>query len=470
MSDRTHLTRRALLKRAAGRAAAVAAAPCFLPGSALGRSGSVAAGERITLGLIGCGHHGSGWDLAQIFRCADAQVVAVCDVDARRMAAAAERVDRHYAKTLGQRGYRGCARHGDFRELIARPDIDAIVNATPDHWHVLPSVLAAKAGKDIICEKPLSLTVAEGRVLCDVIAQTDRVFQTASENRSIDSYIRMCELVRNGRIGQLKHIIVSLPAGNESRGDNFQDRVIQPVPEWFNYEMWLGQAPLAPYCPARCHGSFRWNFDYSGGRLTDWGAHLIDLAQWANATESTGPIFVEGVGRFPPRDALFNTAEEFELHYRYANGVLLTVVSRGPGIRFEGTEGWVGTTGWRGPLEASRPAILDSTAGPDEVRLHRPSEVIPRTDTSRGGEVRDFLDCVKSRQPCYAPAETGHRTVSIAHIGNIAMLLGRPLRWDPAAERFEGDAQANAMLSRPQREPWTLANIDAWLISPSRPA
>jgi predicted dehydrogenase len=463
MTDHGCVTRRSFLKRAASGAAVVAAAPYFVTGSALGRSGTVPANERITLGLIGCGHHAIGWNLAQIFRCADAQVVAVCDVDARHMAAAVDRVDAHYAEVLGRREYSGCARYADFRELIARPDIDAVVNVTPDHWHVLPSVMAARAGKDVICEKPLSLTVAEGRVLCDVIAQTGSVFQTASENRSIDSYIQMCELVRNGRIGQLKHVTVSLPSGNESRGDNFMDRVVQPPPEWFNYEMWLGQAPLAPYSPARCHGSYRWIFDYSGGRLTDWGAHLIDLAQWANDSDGAGPVSVEGVGRFPSRDALFNTAEEFELRYRYANGVNLTVVSKGPGIRFEGTEGWIGSDGWRGPLEASRTAILDSTIGPNEIHLHRPSEVIPRTEGRHGGEVRDFLDCVKSRETCYAPAETGHRTATISHIGNIAMLLGRPLRWDPEAERFADDAQANAMLSRHQRVPWTLANVDGWL-------
>jgi predicted dehydrogenase len=227
--------------------------------------------------------------------------------------------------------------------------------------------------------------------------------------------------------------------------------------------MWLGQAPLAPYCPARCHGSFRWNLDYSGGRLTDWGAHLIDLAQWSNDTEATGPVGVEGQGKFPLRDALFNTAEEFDLHYRYANGVTMNVVSRGPGIRFEGTQGWIGFEGWRGPLEASSPAILESTIGPNEVHLYRPSEVVPRTAGNQGGEHRNFIDCVKSRRPCYAPAEVGHRTITIAHIGNIAMMIGRKLKWDPRAERFVGHAQADAMLSRKQREPWTIANIDAWL-------
>jgi len=457
------LSRRGLLKGAAGAAAGIVAGPFVVRSSSLGLAGTVAPSNRITIGLIGCGTHGAGWNLNQIFRNADSQVIAVCDVDDDRCRAAQARVDDHYARALGKDGYKGCTAYGDFRELVNRKDIDAVANCTPDHWHMIPAIMAARAGKDVICEKPLTLTVAEGRILCDVIAKTGRIFQTASENRSIDSYIRLCELVRNGRIGKLKHIRVSLPAGNEARGVNFEQRTPQPVPQGFNYNMWLGQAPLAPYCPARCHGSFRWNLDYSGGRLTDWGAHLIDLAQWGNDTEATGPVEVEGTGKFPPRDALFNTAEEFDLHYRYANGVTMHVVSRGPGIRFEGTQGWIGFEGWRGPLEASEPAILESKIAPDEVHLYRPSEVVARTAGGKGGEHRNFIDCVKSRRPCYAPAEVGHRTITIAHIGNMAMMLGRKLKWDPHAEHFVGDAQADAILSRKQREPWTIANIDSWL-------
>lgn len=456
-------SRRTFLKSAASTAAAITAAPYFVPASALGKGGTVAPSNRITLGLVGCGNHGIHWNLVQVFRNADSQVLAVCDVDDHRCHQAAKVVDDHYAKALGRDVYKACTLYKDFRQLLRRKDIDALVNCTPDHWHVIPSIMAVKAGKDVICEKPLTLTIAEGRALCEAVKQNNRIFQTASENRSIDTYIQMCELVRNGRIGTLKRIQVSLPSGNETRGENFNDRQVQPVPEWFNYDMWLGQAPLAPYCPARCHGSFRWNLDYSGGRLTDWGAHMIDLAQWGNGTENTGPVEVQGKGKFPPRDALFNTAEDFDLQYRYANGLELTVTSNGAGIRFEGTEGWIGFTGWRAPLEASKPSILESKIGPNETHLYRPSEIVPRTEGMKGGEHRNFIDCVKSRKPCYAPAETGHRTLSIAHVGNIAMMLGRPLRWNPQAERFDNDEEANAMLSRHQREPWSLANVDSWL-------
>ncbi len=460
MSGNRSISRRAFLKRAA---TAGVAAPYFVRASALGKDGTTAPSNRIIYGLVGCGSHGVDWNLVQIFRYSDAQVIAVCDVDEQRCEKGRTRVDEHYTKALGIENYKACAAYGDFRELINRKDIDVVANCTPDHWHVIPAIMAAKAGKDVICEKPLTLTVAEGRMLCEVMKKTGRIFQTASENRSIDTYIRMCELVRSGRIGQLKHIRVSLPSGNETRGQNFNDREVQPVPEGFNYEMWQGQAPIAPYCPARCHGSFRWNLAYSGGRLTDWGAHMIDLAQWGNNTENSGPVEVEGKGKFPPRDALFNTAEEFDLNYRYANGVTLNVVSKGPSIRFEGTEGWIGFEGWRSPLQASNPAILESKIGPNDIHLYRPSEVVPRTEAMMGGEHRNFIDCVKSRKPCYAPAETGHRTISIAHIGNIAMMLGRKLKWDPQAEQFVNNAEANTMLTRKQREPWTLANIDSWI-------
>ncbi|MFO0928336.1 MAG: Gfo/Idh/MocA family oxidoreductase [Gemmataceae bacterium] len=452
------LTRR----QALATAAAAAVGPFVVPATALGDGKVPAASDRVTLGLIGCGLHGAGWNLDQAFRCLDAQVVAVCDVDDARTAAAKTRVERHYRERYGK-SYRGCRAYGDFRELIRCKDIDAVMVCTPDHWHVIPALMAALAGKDVLCEKPLTLTVAEGRRLADTIAKTKRIFQTASENRSIDTYIRTIELVRNGVIGKLRHIDVSLPGGNEKRGDNFTEMKEQPPPKGFNYEMWQGQAPLAPYCPARCHGSFRWNLAYSGGRLTDWGAHMIDLAQWGNDTEGTGPVEVAGKGEFPPRTELYNTAEAFDLTYRYANGVTMRVVSKGPGIRFIGSDGWVGFTGWRAPLQASRPEILEAKLGSKAVQVYRPSEVVPRTEGHKGGEYRNFIDCVKSRKPCYAPAETGHRTISVAHIGNIAMLLGRKLKWDPAAERFVGDDQANGMLSRKQREPWTMDNVERWL-------
>lgn len=480
MQLRSSMSRRTLLKRAAA-AMAGAAVPMVLPASVLGRNGSVAPSDRIIYGYIGCGGHGINWNFNQVFRCPEAQIVAVCDVDEARMHAAKAKVDGHY-------GQKSCATHGDFRDLIGRKDLDVVGIATPDHWHVIPAIMAAKAGKDVICEKPLTLTVAEGRILSDVVRQTGRIFQTASENRSIDSYLRLIELVRGGCVGAIKHIEVRLPMGNnncrvggEAR-DLFELRSAEEPPKTLNYEMWLGQAAWMPFVPARWHGNFRWNLAFSGGVLTDWGAHMVDLAQWGHGTEDTGPVSVEGRGDFPPRDAVYNTAPTFDLHYVYADGVTMRVsagegdldrkkshegpvVGRtsSPGIRFEGADGWIESHGWRGSLKADRREKLDMAIDPEKVNLYRPSEVVARRDVDKGGEHRNFVDCVKSRTPCYAPAETGHRTISIPHIGNIAMQLGRKLNWDPKAERFVNDAEADAMLSRAQREPWTIANVDEWL-------
>ncbi|MBN1854686.1 MAG: Gfo/Idh/MocA family oxidoreductase [Pirellulales bacterium] len=449
------LRRRSFLKGIA----AASVAPVFVRSSALGLAGTVPPSERITMGLIGCGIHGTGWNLDRMFENPEQQVLAVCDVDQARAAQAEQRVNDFYSHTLGK-NYRACDVHYDFRELVNRRDIDAVDIATPDHWHVMIALMAIQAGKDVICEKPLSLTLSEGRILADAAKQSKQVFQTASENRSIDSYIRICELVRNQRIGRLQHIKVLLPGENSGRGND--DFKIQDPPATFNYEMWQGQAPAAPYCPARCHDTFRWNLAYSGGRLTDWGAHLIDLAQWANGSQETGPVEVEGTGTFPSRDAVWNTASAFDLHYKYANGVTMHIWNEVPAIKFEGTDGWIMFRGWRGPLQASDPAILESVIREDEIHLHRPRVLVGREDPG-GGEHRDFIDCVKSRKPCYAPAEIGHRTVSIAHLGNIAMLLGRKLRWDPDIEQFSGDDQANAMLRREQRSPWSIANVGSWI-------
>ncbi|MBI4658237.1 MAG: Gfo/Idh/MocA family oxidoreductase [Verrucomicrobia bacterium] len=436
-------SRRAFLKRAIATVGGTLGIPAIVPCRVLGAGGQVPPGNRITMGFIGTGDHGTNRNLKGFLAHADAQIVGVCDVDAARCQAAKRVVEEKYAEATKQERYKGCAAHRDFRELIARSDLDAVMVSTPDHWHVIPSVLAARAGKDVICEKPLTLTVAEGRVLSDTMKRHNRVFQTSSENRSqqIKVYHRLCELVRNGRIGKLQAIRVGLPAGHWIKPASQE---IGPPPKGFDYDFWLGQAPEAPYCEARCHWNFRWILDYSGGMLTDWGAHLIDIAQWGNNTELTGPVTVEGKGQFPG-EGLYNTATKFDLDYTYANGVKLNVAAGNPSIRFEGTEGWIGNSGWAAKLESEPKTILDSVVGPNETQLY-----------SAANEHRNFLDCVKSRKPCYAPAEVGHRTITIAHIGHIAMRLGRKLTWDPEKERFADDQSANQMLSRPMRAPWKL--------------
>ena len=424
--------RRAFLKQTAF-AVSSAAIPYFVPSSALGKAGAAAASERITVGFIGTGDHGINMNLKSFLAQPDAQAVAVCDVDPVNLYKARDLVNARYGNT-------GCMTTQDWREIVARPDIDAVMISTPDHWHVPISIAAAKAGKDVQCEKP-TLTIEEGRRLVEVMDRYGRVFQWSTEDRAVDVYHRMCELVRNGRIGNVHTIKVELPVGPDTPGNPEP----MPVPEGFEYDMWLGPAPWAPYTKDRCHWNFRWIFDYSGGMLTDWGAHLLDGAQWGNDTEHTGPVEVEGQGIFC-KGGLYDTAREYHLQYTYADGVKLFVDSGEPSLRFEGSEGWVGNRGWRGKLEASRPAILDSVIGPEEIHLY----------TCPQGEHRNFLDCVKSRQACYFPPEIGQRCFTIAHIGNIAMRLGRKLRWNPQEECFVSDDEANRMLARAARSPWDL--------------
>ncbi len=410
--------------------AASIALPYLIPASVLGAE---APSKKITIGFIGTGDHGTGWNLTRYLQLREAKVLVVCDVDGYRMRKAKAMVDAQYANG-------DCATTKDFRDILARRDIDGVMISTPDHWHTLISVLAARAGKDVQCEKP-TLTIDEGKVLIATIRQHGRVFQTSTEDRSLPMYHRLAELVRNGRIGKLQKIEVILPKQPTMPGDPTP----QPVPPDLDWEMWLGPAPYAPYTKDRVHFNFRWIWDYSGGIICDWGAHLFDTAQWANDTERSGPVEVEGTGTFW-QGGLYNTVKDYNVTYRYANGVMMTCTPGNPSIKFIGADGWVGNRGWRGKLEASSDAILNSVIGPDEIHLY----------TNPEGEHDDFLKCVKSRKDPYFPVDIGHRVSSVCHLANTAIKVGRKLRWDPKAERFENDAQANAMLSRPMRSPWKL--------------
>jgi len=362
----------------------------------------------------------------------DAQVAALCDVD-RRLIDEAIRVTR---QRLGENFT--CMTTPDWAEVIARDDIQAVMISTPDQWHVPMSLAAIRSGKDVICEKP-TLTIAEGRRLVDTVKRYGAVFQMSTEDRSMFIHHRMAELVRNGRIGKLQRIYVKLPAGPAQPGDPTP----KPTPPDLDFERWLGPAPWRPYCEGLHQWHWRWNRDYSGGQITDWGAHLFDTVQWANDTELTGPVEVEGVGKRHPT-GLYNTYYEYRVTYRYANGVEMFLESGGVALRFEGTKGWVAFNSWAGQLEASSQEILESRIGPDEILLF----------TCPEGEHRNFLDCVKTRRDPYFPAEIGHRVCTIAHLGNIAMDLARTLRWDPEKEQFIDDPEANRLLDRAPREPW----------------
>jgi len=388
------------------------------------------------MGTIGPGGQGMG-NTRGFLNLRETQIVAVCDVDSTRRKAAASVVNKHYSNSSSTGDFQGCDEYNDFRELLDREDIDAVIVSTPDHWHALISIAAAKAGKDIYCEKPLTHSVLEGRVLSDTVRRHSRVFQTGSQQRSSWMFRLACELVQSGRIGKLIRMEVGLPGGRAAG-----DYPAMPVPEGFDYDLWLGPAPFAPYHTKRCHYNFRFNFDYAGAQMTNWGAHHFDIAQWGNGTDLSGPVSVDGKGTFP-NGGLYNTPLRFKVEYTYANGVTMSAGHYPNGVKFIGTDGWVFVD--RSKVNTHPKEILESPIGPDEIHLYESTH-----------HHRNFLDCVKSRRPTAAPVEIAHRSVTIGHIGNISMLLRRPLKWDPKVERFVDDDEANRMLSRPMRPPWHL--------------
>jgi hypothetical protein len=445
------LPRRGFLARSAAAVAAVFAAPYVVPATVFGRT---APSNRVNLALIGAGNQ-TTVDLPAFLALDDVQVVSVCDVNRASYGYRSpdqflgrepvrDRVNAFYAKKSPSGQYRGCDACIDFRDVLARRDVDAVEVVVPDHWHAVITVLACQAGKDIYCQKPLSLCIREGQEMIRAVRKYNRILQTGSQYRSSSLVRHACELVRNGRIGKLQKITTQVAKNNfTGPGPGWKP---MPVPEGFDYERWLGPAPQAPYHKDRCLYRFRFNLDYSGGQTTNFGAHSNDVAQWAMDTDTTGPIEIEDQGaEFPPAGSLFNTATKVHFRARYANGVELVCQTDAPGFgaRFQGTEGWI-EVGYK--FQSSPASLADAKIGPNEIHL-------PVSDN----HYRNFIDAVKAHRDPISPVEMGHRTASVCHLGNIAMRLHRKLRWDPAKEVFLDDDEANRMLSRPRREPWTLA-------------
>jgi predicted dehydrogenase len=333
-------------------------------------------------------------------------------------------------------------------------DVDAVTVVVPDHWHAIMTIMAAKAGKDVYCEKPLSLTLEEGKLMVQAVRDNHRILQTGSQHRSGPAARLACELVRNNRIGELVRIETFVPENNAvDPGPGWQE---SPVPEGFDYDMWLGPAPLAPYHPGRCFYRFRFNLDYSGGQVTNFGTHMLDIAQWGHGSDETGPVRFEDIGsEWPQPGSLYTTATKVAFRAYYEDGVELSCVTKPKTslCRFVGTDGWVQYRS--GKIETSEG--LDTTIGPNDIQL--PHSVPGRAENDYKqylpDHVRNFLDCVKSREEPMSPVEYGHRTASICHLGNIAMRLKREVRWDPVGERILNDAEATGLLSKTPRSPWT---------------
>lgn len=421
-----NLSRRRFLKTTSAAAASTLAAPYFVPASAFG------ANDRVVTGHIGVKNQGTS-NLKSFLGQKNVTVGAVCDVDQNVLAAAVKLVGARQAAP---------DTFDDYRRLLDRKDIDVVVVVTPDHWHAKMTIDACRAGKDVYCEKPLTLCIGEGRKMVQAARETKRIVQTGSQQRSDEKFRRACELVRNGAVGKVQQVLVGIPGPNHP-GMPVADA---DPPAGLNYDLWLGPAPLRPYNEKRVHYNFRFFRDYSGGQLTNFGAHHIDIAQWGLGMDDSGPVEIEGTATFHPQK-WHEVTETCRITHRYANGVEMTV---GQGHKeIPGGTTFIGTGGRlhvdRGKLKGEPDSLLEKVLAEGDTRL-----------TVSNSHHANFLECIRSRQLPICDVEIGHRSATVCHLSNLALDLGRKLKWDPQAEQFVGDDEANSKIMRPYRAPWSL--------------
>ncbi len=431
------------------------AGPWIVPAHVLGRAGNVPPSEQIVLGAIGLGF---AWDTG--LASPDTRLVAVCDVLRSRREQAAHAVDEHYGRA-------GCRAYNDFREVLARDDIDAVYIATPDHWHALITIAAARCGKDIYCQKPLSHTVAEGRAVIEAVRRYGAVLQHGTQHRSEWAFNAARELIRGGYLGRVHTVRLGLPSGTQ-----IPPQPTEPVPDGFDYDLWLGPARWAPFTTRRCFGAHSWYFisDYSVGYIAGWGVHHLDSAQHGLGADDTGPVRIRSRAIFPD-EGLYDTPIHYRVDFEYADGttIICTDVmdggwSRGAGIhpdrvrqvhgdafgrhafgvRFEGTAGSLFV--WRGGRLDTKPESLRQIVARDAPRTEAPNTTLDH--------FQNWVDCVRTRREPAAPVEVGHRSTTLCNLGTISMALGRELEWDPVREIFPRDDQANRLLAGPMRSPW----------------
>ena len=411
----------------------------IVPSSVLGDDKRPAPSERVTLACIGVGNMGTN-NLKAFMQDERVQVVAICDVD-----------EKHRANALEIAGLKPSDGYSDFRQVLERKDIDAVMIATPDHWHSFITVAAANAGKDIYCEKPLAASIREGRIVCDSIAKNKRILQCGTWRRS-GIYTRWaCELVQNQYIGELKEIEVGVPGEFRIRGGFTGLEKPESVPKHFDYEMWKGPTADAQYSAARCHFNFRWINQYAPGYITDWGAHFLDVSQWGNDSDDTTPISVRAVDVTKRNKGIYDAAESFRIEYLYKNGVKMSMFSTTDteklGIKFIGEKGWVFT----------QDKVFKTY--PEELRVTRIKNSDKRLYVSTNHH-RNFIDSVKSRHSTTAPPEVAHRAATCCHLGAIAVeQLGVELQFDPKTEQFTNNDLANSMLMRPMRDEWSIYHL-----------
>jgi len=452
------MERRNFIKKTSVASATTFLAPTILPSGIFGKT---TANKKINIGQIGCGRIARDHDMPGVMQYDNARLIAVCDVDSKRMNDAKILVETYYNKKLGSNKVVDVKMYGDYKELLENKDIDAVVISTPDHWHAQPAIEAALAGKDIYLQKPTSLTVEEGRVLSDIIQKKGTILQVGTQQRSMAQFRIAAELVRNGRIGKLHTVKVGLP-GDPSGPEASK----MPLPSNLNYDMWLGQTPLMDYTEIAVHPKEDYSRpgwlrieQFGAGMITGWGQHHYDSAAWGMDTELTGPVSVQAVAEFP-KSGLWNVHGDFMSKAEYENGITMYTSSGGytNGIKYIGTDGWIFVS--RGAytasasdpvtadksskaLDASDPKILTSIIGSNEIHLYK-------SDEQHG----NWLECIETKKPPISTVEMGHRACTVCLITHISMKLNRKLNWNPKTEKFINDDEANSMLTRSQRKPF----------------
>ncbi len=446
-------------------------APTIIPACALGRGGKPAPSNRITMGVVGWGMMGPG-NTKAFLRNDDCQVVASCNIDKNHLRRSLETINGHYQNS-------DCKAYHDYREMMARKDIDTVMLALPDHWHELTAVEAARNGKDLYGEKPLARTLAEQQAIVKAVQKHKRIWQTGSWQRSEKNFHYGAEIVRNGLIGKIKRVEVGLPSGHSDFGKsgaellerlkeipgapNDLGKVVPGTPAWeaavtppppeLDYEMWIGPSKMEPYIKARSHLNWRWNYNTGGGQLLDWIGHHCDIGHWGLGNDhKIGPLEIEGHGEFPPANAIWNTCTKYYLTAKYPDDIEVIIAGGHKNEIKSGTK-WIGTDGWvwvnRGnAFESSNPEWADARRLPDDLRKVKLYE--------SSNHYRNFLDCVKSRKPTITPVEVAHHSAIPGHLGLIAMLLGRKIKWDAKKEVIIGDPEASKLMTREYRKPWKL--------------
>ncbi len=432
-------SRRDFVKRSAAVFAGAIVLPQIIPSSALGMGGKKAPSDRIVFGLIGTGSQGMS-DCRDFLKLNnEVQFVALCDVDANRLKKAKEEID------IANKN-KDCRTYGDYRELLEKEKLDAILIALPDHWHGIIYSAVANKKIDVYGEKPICRTIEDGQTIVNAVKKNNIIWQTGSWQRSQANFHRGAELAINGRVGKLKYIEVGLPDGNRGIGTP----PIMDVPPELNWEMWLGPALKVPYRGVS-HWNWRWILDYSGGQLTDWAGHHIDIANWGAGLENTGPVEIKGTGVYPV-DGIYNVPVEYDFLCKYSNELEMRVANAsrlplGMGTTWHGDLGWVHVD--RGNIiSASDPKILNEVIGEKEIHLYKSDN-----------HYQNFIDCVRSRKETIAPVHVAYRAISVALLGEIAMTTGQTIKWDPFKESIIGNQRASRMLSRPYRQPWTLPTV-----------